>query len=307
SWGSANGSLSYYDFNEETAYNNIFKTANGRDLGDTPNHMVINDDKIYIVMNGSNLMEIIGRDNAVSITSVDLGAGFAPAFMAKYADMLFITSLYNSSVSVFNMSNNSLVPENISVSMFPEGIIQSGGKIYAANSGFGSGNTVTVIDAETRTVLKEIAVSENPRFFAEGPSGNLFVICAGAYNDFANPDDDTYGKIFKISPLDDSIVDSFLVGGHPGKFDISSNGRGYVSTETGIMEFDTEPFRIINENFIEGNYYCVKVRQSNGDIWVADAKDFLSAGEVSIYSSGGTFRKSFYVGISPGEIVFEER
>jgi len=305
-WGNANGSLSFYNLNKNKVYNYVFKTANDRDLGDTPNNLLIYNGKIYIIVNGSSVLEILKEEDYTSIKTIDLGEGTAPAFATVSSNCLFITKMYGSCVSIYDIVNQAMESSEITVGSFPEGIISANDKIYVANSGFGSGNTVSVIDPQSRVIIKEISVSDNPRFFARDPDGNLLVLCSGAYNDFANPDDDTPGKIFLISPQTDSVVDSLTIGGHPGKFDIAIDYTGYVATETGILKFDSQNMEISSRDFIEGSFYCVKIQRSTGDIWLADAKDFVSNGEISVYSNDGVLKLNFEVGIAPGDILIVE-
>lgn len=305
-YGSGNGSLSYIDLEDNTVYNSIYYAANNEYLGDTPNHMVINDGKLYICLMGENTLKIIEEDGTVNAADKNIAEGFGPAFISKYSNFLFISGMNASKAAVFNITNQTVESSLINVGSYPEGIITENNKVYTANSGWGFGNTVSVINPESRTVTKTITVWENPRFLSSDGSGNLYVLCSGSYGDYTNPDDDTPGKIIKISTSTDTATDTLVIGGHPGKLDILDNNKGYLITESGILEFNPGNMEITNENLIAGSFYCVKVRQSSGDIWIADAKDFTSNGEVRVYSSSGALKNTFEVGINPGEIVFKE-
>jgi YVTN family beta-propeller protein len=304
-WGQANASLSYFDLDARTMRDGIFQAVNTRRLGDVGNHIVVRNGSAYIVVNNSDKIEIIDAQNHVSIGTIDAGPGKSPRQIAFVSDTLaLVTNLYDASVSVVNISSLS-VEAHIPVGSNPEGLAVSSGKAYVANSGFGAGNTVSVIDLASLTVTKTITVAENPADVVRAPGGWIYVVCAGSYGDFGNPDDDTPAQLVVIDPLNDVVLDSVMVGGHAFRMAVGSDGMGYVVGEGSVVHIDTQN-RTLLGTFAAGVYYGVGVDAASGEVYLSDPRDYVSPGRVMVYSSNGTLRDEFEAGLIPGRFAFNQ-
>ncbi|MGB2958789.1 MAG: DUF5074 domain-containing protein, partial [Bacteroidota bacterium] len=172
-WGQGNASLSYLDFDSGQLENGIFQTANGRALGDVGNHIVVRNGSAYIVVNNSHKVEIIETQTHKSLGTIDAGAGTSPRQIAFVSDTLaLLTNLYDASVSVLGIVSRSVVGR-IPVGPNPEGIAVSSGKAFVANSGFGGGNTVSVINLTTLAVSSTITVADNPADVVRTSDGHI--------------------------------------------------------------------------------------------------------------------------------------
>ena len=52
------------------------------------------------------------------------------------------------------------------------------------------------------------------------------------------------------------------------------------------------------------NLYSMAVNPSNDDIYVADAKDYVQQGKVSVYNKSGALQHQFMTGIIPSSFLF---
>ena len=161
-WSRSNASLSFYTYEEDTVYNKIFKNANGgKNLGDCANSMVIRDSICYIVVNGSNTIEKISLNTWKNLGTINLTNGTNPRFMAFVDDNHAYLTNYANGVQIINLEQ---MQENgsISVGANPEQIVIVNNKAYVANSGWGAGNTVSVISLDNEDVIETIKVGNNP-------------------------------------------------------------------------------------------------------------------------------------------------
>jgi len=302
-WGQGNASLSYLDFDTGQFTDEVFRTANGRPLGDVGNHIVVHNGSAYIVVNNSDKVEIIETHTHRSLGTIDAGAGANPRQIAFVSDTLaLLTNLYDASVSVVNLVSQSVVGR-IPVGSNPEGIAISSGKAFVANSGFGTGNTVSVINVITLTVSKTIAVADNPADVVRTSDGQIYVLCAGAYGDFSDPNDDTPAQVMVIDPLSETVVDSVFAGGHAFRMSAGRNGRAYIVADVNVLEIDTRNHTVVGP-FAAGVFYGVGVEEESGDVYLADARDYVSPGRVVIYSRQGLMRGEYNVGLIPGRFAF---
>ena len=225
----------------------------------------------------------------------------------------YVTNRDAASVTVLDLDTFAVLRDSIPVGLNPEGMASAFGKVYVCNSGFGNGRTVSVIDASLDRVVRTLQVGDGPRFAKPTSDGAIWVLCAGSYGDFNNPNDDTPGKIFVINPISDLVVDSIVVdrrpGKHPGKMAVSFDGFAYVVLDNQILQFNTRIDQLVTSAFAIGsltsNFNTVGVDDFTGDVYVGDAKDFVRNGEVLVYRSDGFFKTRFETGVIPGTIQFK--
>ncbi len=300
-FGRNNSTLSYYVPDSDRVYEDVFYQVNGRELGDTGNDIVISGNKVFIVVNNSDKIEIIEPKTHKSIGTILL-PGASPYKIAILGGRGYVTNLYRNAITVIDVVNNSVLIDTIKVGDNPTGIFAFNDKIYVANSGFGYGKTISVIDAKTNKVVKTITVGDSPDAFAIDQIGRLWVLCYGSYGDWSNPNDDTDGKLFAIDVNTDTVLDSIVIGGHPSRLVIYGD-FAYTIKNGNIVRINLKT-KDKNENFIQGNFYSVALDQINNLLYCADAKDYVQKGEVYIYDLSGKFVNKFQVGVIPGSFAF---
>ena len=197
-----------------------------------------------------------------------------------------------------------------------DGIAIAADRAFIANSGFGTGNTVSVIDLSpfnaggdvSGVVLPppgSIRVGDNPGGVRVTPFGDVYVVCGGSYGDGVHPNTETPAKIFVIQPASLTVIDSIFIGGHAFDIAISAvDGTGYVASTDSVFRIDTRTHRNTGV-FLSGYYYAVGVEEVSGDVYLADPKDYVQPGTVDVYAASGQLRTSFSVGVIPGWFAFK--
>ncbi len=303
-WGRGNATLTYYDLETFQAYTDVFSAVNGRPLGDVGNEIVTREGKGYIVVNNSDRIEIIDLATYRSEGTISLPAGSSPRQIAFAGDsLLLVTALYDNSVLLFGLTGGQMLGR-IPVGANPEGIVVTNGKAYVANSGVGSGNTMSVISLATRTVTATVTVGDNPSGVALSGDGKVFVVCGGFYNDYSNPNDDTPATVAVVNPQSDAVIARLQIGGHASAIAISADGQGYVPTTDRVVMIDTRS-RTVTGTFLTGSFYGIGVEQVSGDVYLTDPKNYVLPGEVLVYAANGQFRTRFPAGVIPGSIAFK--
>jgi DNA-binding beta-propeller fold protein YncE len=305
-FGQGNSTLSYFDLETLQVYNDVFFTVNNRHLGDVGNSIALRGNLGYIVVNNSNKIEIIDIRTNLSAGKIDIGAGRSPRQLAFVNDTLgLVTNLFDASVVVVDLKNKSIL-QRIDVGQNPDGIAIAGGKAFVANSGLGSGRTISVINVGTFTTVRTIVVGDNPVEIQVTPGGLVYILCAGFYSGAQSPDDATPAKIFVMQPLSETIVDSILIGGHAFKIAMGSNDLAYVPTTDSVLALDTRFHRVLG-TFARGDFYGVAVDTTTGDVYLSDPRDYTVPGTVYQYASNGQVRRQFDVGIIPGSFAFKRQ
>lgn len=182
------GSLDAIDLKTLNINSGIFKAANGRSLGDTPQCMAVYGSKIYIGTSQSNTIEIIDKATNLSIKQIKLADdpthGTSPYSMVCYKGGVFM-SMYDGYLARLDTLTLT-IDKSVKVGPNPDQIALYRGKIYVPESDGMNypkyGKTACVVDPETMTVEKRFDVGLNPRQFIVCDDC-LYLLCSGNYTD----------------------------------------------------------------------------------------------------------------------------
>lgn len=182
------GGLTVIDLDKQESSDMVFKRANGRSIGDTPQCGVAYGSKIYIGTYESKTIEIIDKSTFKSIKQIKLtdnpANGTEPYSMLAYDGRVYI-SMYDGFLARLDTLTLD-IDKSVKVGQNPDQIALSGGLIYVpVSEGMNYpdyGTTACSVDPESMTVRNVFKVGLNPtNFFTAG--GRLFLLCKGNYSD----------------------------------------------------------------------------------------------------------------------------
>lgn len=327
--------LDFLDFTESMYIRDFYSERNPRvikDLGDVGNDIQIYGNRLYVVVNCSNKVEVMDAQTGIRIGQVDIPNCRYVRFYRGYA---YITS-YVSGVridenapygAVFKVDTASLqIADKITVGYQPDELEILGEYMYVANSGGYRtpyyDNTVSVIELERFKQVRIIPVGLNLHRIRKDKYGKLWVSSRGNYNDKYSP----YGPVpSKLMVLDkkvgynDMIVtdtidtpcsnmalhgDSLYFYSH--KWEDEKNGGPLYY---GIINVVTK--KIVSYNFITDGTewditmpYGISIHPETGDIYVTDAENYVTMGTLSCYNREGKRKWRVNTGDIPAHMVF---
>ncbi len=161
-------SLTAIDYASSTATQNVFRTANGRTLGNTANDGIVYGNKIYLAVDQSNTIEVIDKKTKRSIKQIkttDLlgnAEGVEPRHIIADGGKVYFTT-YGGYVAAVDTINFALA-DKYKVGDYPEGLAIGGSNLYVANSNYGKGGgNISCIDLSSKKVeTKNIEGVNNP-------------------------------------------------------------------------------------------------------------------------------------------------
>ncbi|WP_218150302.1 DUF5074 domain-containing protein [Chitinophaga arvensicola] len=322
--GSNKSSLDYYDYTTGIYKSNIYATANPtavKELGDVGNDIQIYGSKLYAVINVSNKVEVMDVTTTKRIKQIDIlncrYVTFAngKAYVSSYAGPVLIEP--NAPIGqVLEVDTATLtITRKVTVGYQPEEMAVVGNKLYVANSGGyrvpNYDRTVSVIDLNTFTEIKKIDVAINLDRLKADSDGDIYVTSRGDYykvpsNLFLiDTKTDAVKKTFDI-PVSNLAIsgDTAYVYGSSfsyitGKWTISYNMVN-IKTET-----------VLNKNFITDGTengikmpYGIAVNPGTREIFVTDARDYVSSGTLYCFDPSGKKKWAVTTGEIPAHIVF---
>jgi len=306
-YNSNNSTMSYYDNASQTVTADIFSSINGAKLGDTGNDVEIYGSKTYIVVNVSSTVEVINTRTGKSIKQLSFktatGAPSQTRWITFYKGNAFVTS-YDNKVSVIDTASLT-VTKPIAVGANPEQMAIANGKLYVANSGglqATFSNTVSVIDLSTLAVIKTINVGTNPLSVAASSYGDVYVTAQGDYGNILP----SLTIINSTTDVAAAPVNTDIAYGSP--FVISGDIAYYFGGDNKVKTYNVKTKTAASASFVTDATtftapYALTVDDATGEVFVGDAKNYVTNGSVTALDKTGKKEYAFTVGLIPGKIA----
>jgi len=305
-YGHNNTTLSYYNFGTATASTDTFANKNNFHLGDTGSDFIIYGGKMYIVMNNSGELIVANAATTAYIDSISFqigGVNKQPENIVGYGNHVFVSTT-DDSVSVIDTAALT-VTKTIAVGANPAQMVIVGTNLYVSNTGGFSANfdsTVSVINLTTLTQTAKIKVGINPGYIAADSAGYIYVACTGDYVSILP-------TLVKVNINTNTVTTSASVPAgvvryYNNKLYITGGGAG----SPGVQVINPVDLSIIATSFISDGTtvtlpYGLDIDPTNGDVYVADAKNYTSNGTVFCFNNAGKKKFSFVVGPTPIKTV----
>lgn len=303
------GSLTIYKRGTDEITNNAFEQVNGFPLGNLVQSVAVHEDKVYIVINNANKIEIADKDDLISLGRID-DISLPRYFMGISKDKAYVSS-WDNKVYVLDLNTNT-ISGSIPTGTGPEKMLLSGEEVWVLNQGgFSIDSTITVISTTNDEIVQTIQVGDKPTGIVRDNQGLIWVMCSGnGWNGFPGQDD-TKGKLICIDPQDYEIVKTIefpASDSHPEKLIIDNNGQTvYFNYPGGLYSQD------LNKVSLELNivlasqtmFYGLGYDPKTGNVFATDPLDYTQNGKVYIINPvGEEILKSFDAGVIPGEMSF---
>lgn len=323
--GSNKARLDFLNFHNGFYIRDVFTEYNPevvKGLGDTGNDVQVYKGKVFVVVNGSHKVEIMDAYSMKRLAQVDVpncrfiafdgNSAYVTSYVAKDKEALKTQkgALYRIDLDTYKVTGQ------VTVGYQPEQLVIMDGKAYVANSGgyvAGYDDTVSVVDLKSMKVEYDIKVAINLGLMLVDAEGTIWVSSQGNFSDVSS----TLNYLVKKG-------DKYELGGSvnvPVSSMALAGDKIYVigSTYTPPAWALTTTYNIVNaktRKLESGSFitdgtesdiataFTVTVNPGNGDIYVTDAKDYVSSGTLHCYTGSGKHKWSVRTGDIPARIAF---
>lgn len=305
-----NASISVYNIDKDSVYNNLYTQVNQKPLGDVAMAIYADETQLYIIVNNSNKVVVLDKWTFKEKGSVSV---FQPRNLAFYAPKkAYVSSMYQAKVSVVDFESFQVSKEiSVDFARGTEGLVYHNNAMYVCNWDTAC-NYIYKINTNTHEIVDRIPVSGySPQNVMVDQMGMIWVL-SGNYQ-FNQPSVLTQlsytGEIFRTIPLPSHLdvlkpsMDPFGEVIYVIGIDYTTNTSGIYKYECSNNSFPTQPF-ITSEPM--QFFFTVAIDPKTFHIYVADSKGFNQLGDVHIYQLDGTYLKSFSCGIAPSFFAFDE-
>ena len=323
--GSNKCTLDFYDYLSGIYSKNIFPERNPeivQELGDVGNDIGIYGTRLWVVVNCSNLVEVIDVRTGWHVEQISIPNCRSLAFsdgyvyVSSYAGPVEIDPNARLGYVAKIDTNSCEIIDTCTVGYQPEEMAIVGDMLYVANSGGyrvpDYDNTVSVVDLHMFREILKIEVAPNLHRMEADNYGNIWVSSRGDYYDIPSM---TYVIDSKTNYVVDVLdllacTDMTLCG---DSLYVYSNAWNYF-TQTSDINYaivDVKTHEVLTRNFITDgteqqikNPYGIAVNPNTHEIFVTDARDYVTPGKVYCFSPEGQLKWSANTGDIPSRIVF---
>ena len=330
--GSNKASIDYVDFCNGYYIRNIYGERNPhiiKELGDVGNDIQVYGNRLYAVINCSHKVEVMDLRTCRRIGQVDIPNC---RYIRFKGDKAYVSS-YVGPVSIdpnaqlgaiFELDTATLkVTRKVTVGYQPDELEILGEYIFTANSGgYRAPNydsTVSVVEILGFKQIQKIPVCVNPHRVRKDSYNQLWVTSRGDYEDVGAglvcmAKKNQFTNDMQVTDiLDIPVSEMVVVGDSMYFYGVNWNSQSEENNiNYGILNVRTH--ELITNHFItdgtERNIkipYGIQVNPYNGDIYVTDAKNYVSSGQLHCYSRDGKRKWSVRTGDIPAHMCFVYR
>lgn len=327
--GSNKASIDFVDFKNAYYVRNMYAERNPtviKELGDVGNDIQIYGNKIYAVINCSHKVEVMDAHTLMRVGQIDIPNcryikfDKGNAYVSAYVGPVAIDPDAQLG-AVYRVDTTTLaITGKCTVGYQPDELEIVGEYIYVANSGgyrvpkydF----TVSVVEKFGMTQVEKIPVGINLHRIEADKYGKLWVTSRGNYGSVRS-------KMFvleKESKFSRKMVVTDTLNIPCSEMHIQGDSLYFYSVEWNNQEernniaygiIDVRTKELVTDHFITDGTekeieipYGINVHPVTGDIYVTDAKNYVSSGALHCYSKEGKKKWSVRTGDIPAHMVF---
>lgn len=333
--GSNKATIDYLDFSKGIYIRNIYGERNPnviKELGDVGNDIQIYGNRLYAVINCSHKVEVMDARTCRRIGQVDIPNC---RYIRFHGDKAYISS-YVGPVSIdpnaqlgaiFEVDTATLrITRQVTVGYQPEEFEIIGDYLYAANSGGYRApdydSTLSVVDLTDFRQVKKIPVCVNPHRVRKDSYDRLWITSRGDHKE-------VQPQLTCFSPITNSLLpianapavsEMVIIGDSMYYYGSHWNEQTMSNTITyGVLniqypipntQYPISNIRPLITDETEKNIkipYGIQVNPYNGDIYITDAKNYVSSGQLHCYSHEGKRKWSVRTGDIPAHMCFVYR
>ncbi|MCM1377578.1 MAG: hypothetical protein NC097_04120 [Clostridium sp.] len=326
--GSNKCTLDYFDYMTGLYARNFYAERNPnviKELGDVGNDIGIYGSKMYVVVNCSHKVEVLDARSGIRLGQIDIPncryVRFhrGKAYVSSYVGPVLIDPQAPKG-AIYEIDTTRLaVTRKVTVGYQPEEMEIIDDYMYVANSGGyrtpNYDNTVSVIQMVDFKQVQQIPVGINLHRVKKDAYNKLWVTSRGDYHSrpsrlYVLSKKPGYNSMVVTDTLPIACSNMAIHGDH--LYYYATEWNSYTQQNAisyGIIDVRTK--EIISRNFITDGTekeitipYGIAVHPETGEIFVTDAKNYVSSGTLYCFTPEGKKKWSVRTGDIPAHIAF---
>jgi len=291
-WG--NAGLDVYYPKSGLVVLDVYKKQNGgKPLGDVLQSGMLQNGLLWLVLNNSG--KIVALDPQKFTWQKAISGLKSPRYMVEANGRFWITDIYDNHISIAD-TNGTTVSKKLSCKGWSEQLLAFNSRVYVANAnGF-----VYVFDALKLTQTDSILVPKGSKWICKDKNNKIWVLSSDSGKSYLSA----------ISPLSHKVEKQFLFakGISASSLVLSKNGDSLFYLANGVfgMSISASALSVapIYTPNLNENIYGLSVNPFSGNLYLCNAKDYISKGSIIVVSSRGEVLQQLESGIIPSSCMF---
>lgn len=299
-FGFGNASISLYSTENKSITQKVFQQQNnGRPIGDVVQSAVEIDDRIFIVVNNSNKIEVVNRRSFEF--EGDIQNLNSPRYILPInTNKAYVSDLFEDKIYIIDPQTLGVF-STITTSGWTEEMILVNNQAFVCHV---DSHQVWVIDVTNDQVIYKFDTHEQPQHIEEDKDGMLWVSCSGGLNGGV-------AALYKINPSSlqvEEILNPKDSTQGIGEIEMNAAKDQLLYLSSGdLYRVGIQDTTLPSVPFVSGSgslFYGLAVDDRTDEIYVIDAIDFLQRGVIFRYNTQGQQLSFFKAGIIPGDLIF---
>jgi len=290
-----NSSLDFYVPQEDRLYNDVYQKINGETLGDVFQSLAMDENNLYLIINNSGKVEVVDRKTLKKKGTITGLPSPRQMVYSGAGDLWYVSNLFSDSLFIIDVAAMTIV-NKIFIDGSTDPLLKLNGKLY-----MGLPNTTNMLIKQDGTnEIETIEVSKGASSIVADKDNNVWLLCYGDFNQTGG------AAIFKINATTNEIEKEIkIASGLPSRlvYSQTTNALYYLNNDVfklGIS--DTEEPAIPHILSYGRTLYGVNVDETNNELYVTDAVNFVEQGFVYRYTIEGANLDTIPTGIVPNGV-----
>jgi hypothetical protein len=302
------GSVSFVKSDFSEVANQIFAAENPSEsgLGGYVQSIFFDGEKAYII-SGSNKITVVNRNTFKVLGRIESGLS-NPRHGVVVNGKAYVTNSKTFSyenaatgntddyIAVINLSTLQ-VESTIEMNALADRILFLNNKIYVTSTLYNEGNSLKIINPTTNTIEKTLVFGNSPNSL-EANSGKLYVLCSSYTAD---------SELVTVDLTTDEIENTVVLPATLGNaLNLNvENSQVYFTVGSQVFASPLNATTISDvPAFTSTATTLYGFTVKNSAIYITDAKNYVSDGQVYVYSTTGNLIYQINVGLNPNGVYF---
>ncbi len=305
-FNSGSGSISFLNESHTSVTPNAYQMVNGGQIGNILQSGITHNVDLYLVVNNAHRLIVCDRFSLQEKARITEGLD-NPRYMVIANGKGFVSNWGNGTnayISVINLQTYT-IENTISLDKGAEKMFVHEGKVYVLHQGgYDYNNKISVIDAQSESLLEEFSLGDIPNSFAQ--IGNTLYILCGGNPSWAPSETEASLYALDLSSNSANPVEIANFGGITNDIDHAEklctyNGVLYFANQGKIFKMFPDQDASQAELFLDTNFY--EFQWLEGYFYIFDAGDYVSNGELRIYDEAAQQTNSLEMGLLPRAVI----
>ncbi|MDR0894421.1 MAG: hypothetical protein LBN06_03865 [Prevotellaceae bacterium] len=308
-WGQNDASVLWYEADADATSADLYAEANGENLGDVAQDLIVYGSKVYIACNGSAKLVVVDKRDFKLLRNIpllnEIGQPVNPNYLTAADGNVYFTSNDGTVTRLDTLSLD--ITGKLTLDGFPAALTSAAGKLYINMNDYNfdyTGKQIAVVNIASFNQPKYLDVVLNPYDVClTGSDGNVYFISQG------HSDGNPPHTLQRIDPATDEVTvlleaSKMAMHGDLIYYYYAEYGKPLEHISVYNIKTQTTTEFLSKAQLVDISApLFIAVDPHSGDVYFGNFR-YDSKDDLYIYAADGTFRRKVESGVYVTKVVF---